>query len=232
MTHKHVSSAWLSRETALYGWVYLLFQLFLLPSLLNAVNGVLARPLSKTELNFTFYLINFLVVCVIFHHFLGASFREAFWHPAYLLQAVILGLCAYYACTWAVTRAISYFDPSYTNINDSSIADLSKGNWYLMAVGTVILVPLAEECFYRGLVFRLVYPRSRWLAYVLSILVFAAIHVLGYVGKFSVQRLLLCFVQYLPAGLCLAWSYAKSDTIFAPILIHAVINARSIYLLR
>ena len=32
------------------------------------------------------------------------------------------------------------------------------------------------------------------------------------------------FLQYLPAGLSLAWAYTKSDTIFAPIAIHACIN--------
>ena len=38
----------------------------------------------------------------------------------------------------------------------------------------------------------------------------------------------MAFLQYLPAGLCLAWAYTKADTIFAPILIHAAVNAVSI----
>ena len=36
--------------------------------------------------------------------------------------------------------------------------------------------------------------------------------------------LLLCFVQYLPAGLCLGWAYARADSIFAPTLMHMIIN--------
>jgi len=36
----------------------------------------------------------------------------------------------------------------------------------------------------------------------------------------------------MPAGLCLAWSYTKSDTIFAPIVIHALVNATAIGFLR
>ena len=55
-------------------------------------------------------------------------------------------------------------------------------------------------------------------------LVFAIIHILGYIGKYSLLELLLAVLQYLPAGLCLAWSYTKADTIFAPVIIHAVIN--------
>ena len=42
----------------------------------------------------------------------------------------------------------------------------------------------------------------------------------------------MCFVQYLPAGLMLAWSYEKSNTIVTPILIHTVINAIAIYSMR
>ena len=34
----------------------------------------------------------------------------------------------------------------------------------------------------------------------------------------------MAVLEYLPAGLSLAWAYAKSDTIFAPILMHACIN--------
>ena len=58
----------------------------------------------------------------------------------------------------------------------------------------------------------------------LSVFVFAAVHVVGYIGQWDTLTLVLCFVQYIPAGLCLAWSYTRSDTIFAPILIHAAIN--------
>ena len=39
-------------------------------------------------------------------------------------------------------------------------------------------------------------------------------------------------LQYLPAGLCLAWSCIRGQTIFAPIVIHALVNAVGIYRLR
>ena len=63
-------------------------------------------------------------------------------------------------------------------------------------------------------------------------LLFSAIHILGYIGKASTLTLVLSFLQYLPAGLCLAWSYAKSETILTPIVIHTLINAWGIYEMR
>lgn len=221
-----------NRDEQILGWFYLLFQLFLLPSILQVFNDLLPHQMSQTELNFSFYLINFLSVILIFHRFLHNSFQQIIRHPAYFLQAVILGAVAYYASAWVVEWCIIKLDPHFANANNALIANLSLGNWYMMAVGTVVLVPIAEECFYRGLVFRTLFTHSRWAAYLVSIAVFALIHILGHIGSYSPLGLVLCFLQYVPAGLCLAWSYTKGESIFAPILIHAFINARSIYTLR
>jgi membrane protease YdiL (CAAX protease family) len=56
--------------------------------------------------------------------------------------------------------------------------------------------------------------------------------VLGYIGSADLLTLALCFLQYIPAGLCLAWAYDASGSIFAPVLIHTVINALGILSLR
>ena len=89
-----------------------------------------------------------------------------------------------------------------------------------------------EECFYRGLIFRPLYGRSPWAAYLLSMAAFSLAHIVGYWGSYSLWEMVVCFLQYLPAGLCLAWSYTKSDTIFAPIVIHALVNAWGIWQMR
>ena len=85
-------------------------------------------------------------------------------------------------------------------------------------------MPPVEECFFRGLIFRNLYGKSHWVAYLVSMLAFALIHILGYAGQYTPLEILMAVLQYLPAGLCLAWSYTKADTIFAPIAIHAIVN--------
>ena len=220
---RSVSSYLSSRET-ISGFCYLAFQLIFLPSLLTWLNGQLDHPLPSAELNFVFYLVNFIAMLLIFHDFLSRSLHQVGQHPAYFCQAVILGFVAYYACYYATEHLVSILVPSFSNYNDEAIAAMSRGNYFLMVIGTVILVPPVEECFYRGLIFRNLYGKSRWAAYAVSILAFALIHIVGYIGKYSAVELIIAFLQYLPAGLCLAWSYAKADTIFAPFLIHAAIN--------
>ena len=219
-----------TKQETIFGWIYLAFQLLALPGILAWANETMG--LSEAELNFCFFVINFIAVLLIFNKYLSRSFTHALQHPSYFIQAVILGFVAYYACSWGINKLFSWIAPNYTNANDASIAALSKGNFFLMAIGTVVLVPPVEECFYRGLVFRNLYGVSRLAAYLVSMAVFAFIHIIGYIQSYTPWQLVICFLQYLPAGLCLAWSYAKSDTIFAPIVIHALVNAWSIGLLR
>ena len=229
MKNKTLTISTTKHET-IFGWIYLAFQMLALPEVLSWANETMG--LSEAELNFCFFVINFIAVLLIFNKYLSRSFAQVFQHPSYFIQAVILGFVAYYACSWGMNKLFSWIAPGYTNANDASIAALSKGNFFLMAIGTVVLVPPVEECFYRGLVFRNLYGVSRLAAYLVSMAVFAFIHIIGYIQSYTPWQLVICFLQYLPAGLCLAWSYAKSDTIFAPIVIHALVNAWGIGLLR
>ena len=97
---------------------------------------------------------------------------------------------------------------------------------------TYQIVPPFEECMFRGLIFRNLYGKSPLIAYLVSIAAFAAIHILGYLGMYTPLEIAMACLQYLPAGLCLAWAYTRADTIFAPIVIHAVINYLSLRALR
>ena len=97
-------------------------------------------------------------------------------------------------------------------------------NSTLMTIGIVLLVPIAEEFLYRGLFFSQFYNRKPIAAYLISTVVFAAIHVVGYLGSYPAMRLALCFLQYLPAGIAMGWAYARADSIWASILMHTTIN--------
>lgn len=226
---KTFMSACPSHAETIWGWIWLFFQLALLGPVLVWCNAALGLSLSDTELNFAFFGINFLAVLWIFHDFIGKSAAQLKNHPAIFCQGVILGFAAYYACVLAMEWVLERLAPGYHNANDASIAALGRGSRFLMIIGTVVLVPPVEECFYRGLVFRPLYTRSPLAAYLVSMAVFSLIHVLGYLGSYSPWALVIAFLQYLPAGLCLAWSYTKTGTIFAPILIHALANAVGIY---
>ena len=143
-------SACPTAQESVAGGVYFIFQWLLLSLILQMVNDQLSQPLTDAELNFTYYLINFLATILIYHEFLGRSARQATQHIAYFCQAVVLGLAAYYACNFLTLRLIRLLVPGFTNYNDAVISAMSRSGRYLMVVSTVILVPPAEECVFRG----------------------------------------------------------------------------------
>ena len=215
-----------------FGFIYFALQLVILPGIVMAVIMMLPGAVSITIVNFVYFVVNFLVVLVIFRKFLKANFQcflDAPWHT---LRCAGIGLLIYFVgsdlFTWITTALV----PDFSNVNDAAIQEMVQKHYALMSIGTVFLVPIAEECFYRGLFFRNFYDSHPILAYVISIVVFSLAHVLNYVGMESFFTLTLCFVQYLPASFALAWSYRNSGSIFAPVLIHMVVNQTGMILMR
>ena len=126
----------------------------------------------------------------------------------------------------------SFLTDEHGNLIGLCIAQQAEGNYAVLVVGTAILVPTAEELLHRGLVFGSLYSRNPYIAYIFSATLFSSIHILGYIMVYPIHHLLLAFLQYLPAGLVLAWAYHKSGSIFSPILIHAAVNALALLSLR
>ena len=222
----------MSPKETLLGWGYWLLSMFLLPSYLVLGNTLLPVSLSETQLNILYFFLNFIVVSLLFRRFLAASFGALFRAPWRCLRFAALGFALYYVAMMLISNIILRIYPDFFNVNDAAIGQMSQEHFTLMAICTVFLVPVTEEVFYRGLFFQGLQQRSRPAAYLISALVFAGIHIIGYIGLYDLKTLALCFLQYLPAGIALNWAYEKADTIAAPILIHITINQIGISAMR
>lgn len=205
------------------GFIYLAVSLLGLPPLLSFL------PLSDGRLNFVYYLVNFAAVICIFRRFLWQSLLVALDRPFPTIYYSALGYMGHVAVGEILTMLIFMVFPAFSNVNDLGIQAMLREDLKLVAIGTVFLVPVAEECFYRGLVFRGLYDRSPVIAYIASMAAFAFIHVMGYIGSFEPLQLLLCFIQYLPAGYCLCFAYRYGGSIISPIIVHIIVNAMGVY---
>lgn len=213
----------LTQRQTVWGFRYLGFQLLFLPSLLTLANSLLGAPLDASRLNFIYFSINFLVTVLLFGSFLRENLRML--RPLRVLAVACTGLAAYWLASYGLSLLNKWLYPDFFNVNDSSVANMANSRFWLTAIDTVVLVPTAEELLYRGVLFGTLWRRNKLAAYLLSVLVFALIHVVSYIGSYPIDLLALCLLQYVPAGLCLAWAYEKSDSIFCPILMHGIINA-------
>ena len=232
MTKNNFLSISLTPRQTLWGLRYLLFQTIFLSSVLHLATSLLPFTLGAAQLNFLYFAINFVAVIVIFRNFL-LQFLQLDWDGigAIALWGVVF-FGAYWLSTAFLSHVFSIIDPKFFNANDRTIAGMTEENYPLMFIGTVVLVPITEECLYRGLVFRGLYQRSAVLAWIVCPVVFSLVHIVSYLGQVNALTFALCFLQYIPAGLCLAAAYRLSGSLICPILIHAVINAMGMIALR
>ena len=209
---------------------YMALQYMALPSVLIFLNQCLPNPLNDTRLNLVFSLLSYLTVTLILRKFIGRNFLEA--KVGKILTFTLLG----FLLLWGSRLALSYLTllikPDFANVNDAAITDMMQEDLLLSVLTSVVLVPPCEELLFRGVVFGGLYNKRPAAAYLISALAFSSIHVVGYVSLFSWDTLLLCFLQYIPAGLSLSWAYARSGNILTPILIHTLVNALGAAILR
>ncbi|MDO4812444.1 MAG: CPBP family intramembrane metalloprotease, partial [Eubacteriales bacterium] len=118
---------------------------------------------------------------------------------------------------------------SHTNLNDMTIAAQINSAPRMTALIVIFLAPFVEEVLFRGLVFGCLRERSRAVAYLVSCLLFALLHVWTFaLSSFDFSYLIL-MIQYLVPGLIFAWAFDHSGTIWTSILLHASVNALSLW---
>jgi len=221
-----------SRNELLWGGMYIAAELFVLPYILSSANLLLAQPLSAGKLNTVFFILNFGITTLIFRSFLKRTLLDAARRLPGILFAAAAGFFLYWAGNLAVGSLVLWLDPEFVNINDSTITAMADADFLPIAICTVFFVPVAEELLFRGVLFAGFYRRSPVSAFLISTIVFSAIHITAYIGSYPWFTLLLCFIQYIPPSLALGWAYARSGSILSPMLMHIAINAIGIFVMR
>ena len=91
---------------------------------------------------------------------------------------------------------------------------------WLVVLPIVVLAPIAEEIFFRGIVFNALLREAgpRW-AFLGSATLFAIVH-----------ASVVAFVPILLLGLALAWVYRRTQSLLAAIVVHATFNGMSVLL--
>lgn len=222
------ASVFPNQRLTLWAIGYLLFQMLALPTILTLVFFLANLPLDNSRLNFLYYIVNFTAMVVISWRFLEDSLRHALQDIGNVLITAVVGFFAYRFSSTLVDLGIYYLFPNFSNVNDANIAAMAQDQLPLWALATIVLVPPVEELIFRGALFGGIYRHNKILGWIVSVLGFALVHTVGYIGQYSWNTLLICTVQYLPAGICLAAAYRKSGNILAPILIHAAVNSIAI----
>ena len=219
-----------SREERIFGWIYAILGVEILPYFINFLCSGLGFQLYGAYLNLVYFVLNFLIITFAFRRFLAKTGRDFLNRVLWCLLMAAALFAAYLLISQLLGRLILWLKPDFANANDQSVAAIAGSYYIPTLICTVFLVPVTEECLYRGVIFGSLFKWNSLLAYAVSTIIFALIHINWQIGDPIV--IALSILQYIPAGLCLAAAYQFSGSITAPILIHMAVNAIGMIALR
>ena len=221
----------LTRSEKIFGGVYLLLQTLLVPFAVTALCMALGNP-SDALINLICFFCNALLALVFFRRLLVRSWRNAARDWKRTLAVTAKGFGLYWAINLLITAAILALRPDFAKANDAGVNAMIDEYPVLMTVAVIFAAPLAEECLFRGWIFTGLAHRSLPLAYAVSCGLFAAAHLVGYVGSYDGVSLLLCLLQYIGPSFVLCRICREADSLAAPLALHMLINTLGCIFLR
>lgn len=208
--------------------IILLLHVLVFPIALSLLTAMRPELLTNAEINLVYYIATTLLVFIFLGRYLRRSFDGLVDAPARCLSSFAIGWGIYLLLTIAaagVMDALGLGD----NLNQDSIDSMLGQERRLIIVMTVFLAPIAEECLFRGGLFCGLYPKSRFAAYAVSMLLFCVYHVWQYALALGDVRYLLMLIQYLPAAFVLCWVYERSGSVWTNIFFHMSVNAYAVF---
>lgn len=172
---------------------------------------------------------DFVVVAAVFCRFLWRSFAPLRGNLKCLLTTVLYGFAAYWVLMCLVSAVVTSvslgMDVTPDSSNNTAIRTALTNYRVPMAICTVLLAPVTEECLVRGALFAPLCRKKPWLAYVVTSVLFSLLHIAQhYEAGQALLPYFLTFLEYLPAGLVLGWAYQRTRSVWGPIALHCVIN--------
>jgi uncharacterized protein len=99
-----------------------------------------------------------------------------------------------------------------------------------LIVSAVVVAPLAEELFFRGMLYQALRRRMRaWWAIAVSAIAFAGAHVFQELGGPAGP---VAFVLILPLGVLLGWLFERRGSLATPVAVHAAFNLVTVSLMQ
>ncbi|MCL2563245.1 MAG: CPBP family intramembrane metalloprotease [Oscillospiraceae bacterium] len=207
------------------GLVYLFLHMFILGRFLFEILWVVGFRVDLVTLNIIYFSVGVLFLAIAMRRYLKESFTRFRQYGISNLWVILTGFGLVLVLAYGLGALLLILAPDAVNHNQEAIEEIVRQSFFPALFMTVILAPILEELLFRGAIFAPLRKKNRILAYVVSVLTFAFLHIATTVffGNPNAD-ILLIMLLYIPPGLVFAWVYEKSGTIWAPIILHAVWN--------
>ena len=219
-----------SRRELLCGLIYLPLHMFLVGELIYFVALLAGIDLTLVALNLIYMLVGTLYLMLTMSRYLKASFApfRAFgashlWLlPAGWGMRLLLGL--------PIGIVIVALTPELVSPNEEIVREILAQSFLPAAFMAIVLAPIVEEILFRALLFASIRKKSRFLAYAVSTILFALLHIVAFLFFAFSPDLFIVMLLYIPAGIALCWAYERSGSIWTPIALHAFMNLVAVLL--
>ena len=231
MARRGLSAGMSGREKALGGAALALY-LVVLPltaePLFDGIERLFALSLGEDVRDAAYYYILFALTAAALWGYFGRTTRAFFDHAWRTLGNVGLGLVAFYGLNELSWRILRMAAGGQVNLNDQAILARMGGAPRTTILIVVFLAPVVEEALFRGYVFGNLREVHRGLAYLVSCLLFALLHVWQFAAARGDLTYLLLMVQYLVPGAVMAWTYERSGSLWGSVILHGVVNGLAV----
>lgn len=223
----------MTRLEKILGGCLLAIYLVILPltadPLFDLIGKLFGITVSEGVRDAAYYYILFALTLIAFWGYLGRTTGALFDHAGRVLASVGLGLVAFYGLNELAWRALRVLSVTQTNLNDQAILARISSAPHSTILIVVFLAPIVEEAIFRGYIFGNLREVNRYLAYLVSCLLFAFLHVWQFVVINHDFWYLLLMLQYLVPGLVMAWTFERSGSLWGSILLHCIVNGLAVW---
>ncbi len=220
----------MKKREKIAGWIYLPIHMFLMALIILPTAAVIMQMNGVTVdtliINVMYYVIGFVYILIFMFSFLRESFTSAWRRGPF--PTVLIGFGLYLLFNVGVNLILTFAGIDLINPNQQTVNEAAAMNAATMFAVAAIMAPVVEEVLFRGIVFGTIRKKNRILAYAISALLFAVYHLWSSAVASQDLSVLIYVVQYIPAGIILAWTYERCGSIWASILLHSAINALAI----
>jgi len=221
----------MTKKERISGFLLIVAHSLVLPLLAGVfVRFVYIPGLTDIRLNVAIYALSFILILIFMGGYMKKSFHMLIENFRNSVVAVASSYVIYYVLNFAVTYVIASIAAGIENPNDEALVSISALDKRSLVALALLLAPIVEEPFFRGVVFGTIKEKNRLWAYALSFLAFSVYHLYPYFISNYSPMLFWNLLQYFPSSFALARCYERSGSIWACIVLHMLINGVTLYL--
>ncbi len=214
---------------------YFIFARFVLSFLFLSVSNLLKLQMNVADMDIWFNMfydgVGALLTVWIYRGFLKKTWQhDSGKRMQIILWSCTAGLLILFLASMAGSLFVNLLAPDSASANQSAIESMVGQQRLAMIVTTSLFAPVYEEMVFRVGIFTSLYEYHPELARWVSSLTFGAVHILTGLMSGDLTQILY-LVPYGLLGYVLCIIYEKKQSIFAPVIVHALNNLISVLLL-